>query len=68
MRISVKNQLKCYETAFKSKVNGQRLQLTPFFLYLLQHLFLGFIQAEEQAELQACLGKEITAFFCISDV
>ena len=27
---------------------GHRLQLIPFFLYLLQHLLLGFIQFDEQ--------------------
>ena len=32
-----------YEAAF-NKMFGHLLQLIPFFLYLLQQLFLGFIQ------------------------
>lgn len=51
---------KNYDTAFRSKVKGQRLQLIPFFKYLLQHLFFGFIQlllhAVEQALAFACIG------------
>ena len=31
---------------------GQRLQLMPFFLYLLQHFDLGLIQFTEQVLLQ----------------
>lgn len=47
-----------YETALNSCVKGQRLQLMPFFLYLLQHLVFGFKQFEEQIESQLCCGKE----------
>lgn len=37
-----------YETAFSLRVIGHLLQLTPFFLYLLQHLLFVFTQLEEQ--------------------
>jgi len=55
-----------YETALKEKVCGHLLQLIPFFLYLLQHLFFGLIQFDEHTASQA-LGSNDTigvTFLC----
>ena len=49
-----------YEIAFIGKLKGHLLQLTPFFLYLLQHFPLGFIQLALQTVSQAFDINETT--------
>jgi hypothetical protein len=44
------------QEAIFNTIEGHRLQLIPFFLYLKQHLFFGFIQLEVQTELQLKLS------------
>jgi len=63
----VNNKKRNYETAFNAILKGHLLQLTPFFLYLLQHFDFGLIQFEEHTASQIFDAKETTGVvFCIS--
>ena len=54
-----------YETAFRSNVKGHRLQLIPFFLYLLQQVVLGFKQSELHTLSHTSCAKVTTVVFLL---